>query len=396
MYLQEFKQNVRNIVNQYSQHIRLETKRRKIIHFLEMLCYKPKTKLVMKNVVKQSVGIDVAQKELVVTLGRMYDDFSIDFYAYSVFKNSDPGIKAMVKWVKRLGNSEVSIRFVMEATGVYHQKLAYYLDENDYEVSIVLPNKISNYFRTLDVKTITDKTASEAIARFGLERKLDLWKRPSELFRTLQQLTRERDQIVAERVVIKNQLHAEESEANPNKSSIKRLKARIRFINQQEKEVKIEIDEIVNMNKTLKEEIDRITTIRGVGQLTAVIVLAETNGFELIRNKKQLTSYAGLDVREKTSGTSVKGKARISKKGNRNIRRAMHLPALCAIKHDEKFKGIYTRLVSKDGIKMKGVVAVQRKILELIYTLYKNKTVYEPDYEKNKREQPQQVAPFTN
>lgn len=350
----------------------------------------------MKKVVKQSVGVDVAQKELVVTLGVMYDDFSIDFYAYSVFKNSDPGIKAMVKWVKKLGNSELSIRFVMEATGVYHQKLAYYLDENDYEVSIVLPNKISNYFRTLDVKTITDKTASEAIARFGLERKLDLWKRPSELFRTLQQLTRERDQIVAERVVIKNQLHAEESEANPNKNSIKRLKSRMRFINQQEKEVKIEIDEIVNVNKSLKEEIDRITTIRGVGRLTAVIVLAETNGFELIRNKKQLTSYAGLDVREKTSGTSVKGKARISKKGNRNIRRAMHLPALSAIKHDEKFKGIYARLVSKDGIKMKGVVAVQRKILELIYTLYKNKTDYQPDYEKNKREQPQQVAPFTN
>ena len=75
----------------------------------------------------------------------------------------------------------------MEATGVYHESLAYYLDRKGCEVSIVLPNKISNYFRTLEVKTVTDKTASETIARFGLERKLDRWKRPKPIFKKLRQ-----------------------------------------------------------------------------------------------------------------------------------------------------------------------------------------------------------------
>ena len=84
----------------------------------------------------------------------------------------------------------------MEATGVYHERLAYFLESKDFEVSIVLPNKISNYFRTLEVKTVTDKTASEAITWFGLERKLDNWKRPNPLFKKLRQLTRERDQLV--------------------------------------------------------------------------------------------------------------------------------------------------------------------------------------------------------
>ena len=74
----------------------------------------------------------------------------------------------------------------MEATGVYHQKFVYFLDEKGHEVSVVLPNKISNYQRTLDVKTITDKSMSECIARFGLERKLDNWKRPKTAFRNLQ------------------------------------------------------------------------------------------------------------------------------------------------------------------------------------------------------------------
>ena len=129
-----------------------------------------------------------------------------------------------------------------------------------------------------------------------------------------------------------------------------------------------------------KETIKRITTIPGVGALTATIVLAETNGFELIRSKSQLTSYAGLDVKEKQSGTSVKGKPRISKKGNRNLRKAMYLPALTAVKWDDNFKAIYARLVSKHGIKMKALVAIQRKLLELIYILFKNETIYDNEY----------------
>jgi transposase len=104
--------------------------------------------------------------------------------------------------------------------------------------------------------------------------------------------------------------------------------------------------------------------------------LAETNGFEHVKNKRQLVSYAGLDVREKQSGTSVKGKPRISKRGNRYLRKAMYLPALAAIRSNEQHRDIFARLVARHGIKMKAAVAIQRKILELIYVLIKNKTVY--------------------
>ena len=124
-------------------------------------------------------------------------------------------------------------------------------------------------------------------------------------------------------------------------------------------------------------------SLSGIGFLTAVNVFAETNGFNLIRNKRQLTSYAGLDVKEKQSGTSVKGKPRISKKGNRHLRKAMHLPALSAIKHDKRFKAIFIRLVSKHGIKMKAVVAVQRKLLEMMYTLCKTGVPYDKNYLNN-------------
>jgi len=334
----------------------------------------------MKKIVRQVLGIDVAQKELVVCLGRMHDDWTSELFSHGTFANSKKGFDAMVKWVKKLSIEATAVGYVMEATGVYHESLAYYLEGKGYEVSIVLPNKISNYFRTLEVKTITDKTASEAIARFGLERKLDTWKRPKQIFKNLKQLTRERDQIVEARTMAKNQLHAEQAEAFPNPSSLHRIKAHIKFLDKQVAEILKEITELVKQDAQFNESIQLICSIPGVGRLTAATVLAETNGFELIRNKRQLTSFAGLDVREKQSGTSIKGKPRISKKGNRHLRKAMHLPALTAIRHEKKFQAVFVRLVSKHGIKMKAAVAVQRKLLEMIYTVYSKNTAYDKNY----------------
>ncbi|MGO4710865.1 IS110 family transposase [Chryseobacterium sp. 2TAF14] len=283
------------------------------------------------KVLKQVLGIDVSQKELEVSLGKLNEDLGIEIYSHRVFRNKETGFVALNKWILKNTVKDVSTRVVMEATGVYHQKFAHFMVDNGFDTSIVLPNKISNYLRTLDVKTITDKTCSQAIARFGLERKLENWKKPNQTYRILQQLTRERDQIVEQRTMAKNRLHAEKSEAFPNFGSLERINKLIKVFNQQEQEIKKEISIILNQNPTIKQEVSTISTIPGMGELTAVIILAETNGFELIRNKKQLTSYTGMDIKEKQSGTSVKGKPKLSKKGNRHIRKSLHLPSLSAV-----------------------------------------------------------------
>jgi transposase len=334
----------------------------------------------MKKVVKQVLGIDVAQKELVVCFGKMYDDWIPQLQANKTFANNPKGFAALIIWVNKLATPDIAVRYVMEATGVYHERFAYYLEANGQEISIVLPNKISNYFRTLEVKTITDKTASEAIVQFGLERNLDKWVKPNATFRKMRQLTRERGQIIDERTVLKNQLHAEKSEAEPSNNSINRIKNRIKLLNKQEKEIQVELKFIIKANKEIDKNVTLLCTIPGIGLLTATSILGETNGFELIKNKKQLTSYAGLDVREKQSGTSVKGKPRISKKGNRYLRKALHLPALAAIRHNQRYKAIFVRLVSKHGIKMKAAVAVQRKLLEMTYTIFKTGVPFDKKY----------------
>lgn len=338
----------------------------------------------MKKTIKQVLGVDVAQKELVTCLAMKYDDWSEAPYIHKTFPNTISGFKQLSQWITKVADANLTVNYVMEATGVYHESLAYYLRDDNQLVSIVLPNKISHYAKTLNTKTITDQTSSEAIAQFGLERPTDQWEKPLPIYKKMKQLTRERDQIITERTSVKNQLHAEKAEAEPNKSSLVRCDKRITLLTKLEKEIIIEIAALIKTDKQVNESIKLLRSITGIGMLTAAIVLAETNGFDLIRNKRQLTSFAGLDVKGHDSGTSVKGKRTISKRGNRYLRKAMHLPALTTIRHDKNFKEVFVRLVSKHGLKMKAVVAVQRKLLEMTYTIFKSKAKYDKEYVKNK------------
>jgi transposase len=118
---------------------------------------------------------------------------------------------------------------------------------------------------------------------------------------TINQHSDERDQFVAERTLLKNQLHADQTEAHSNERSISTLTDRINLITRQEQEIKSEIAGIIKQDTNLLKRLELLTSIPGIGKLTAVIILAGTNGFELIRNKKQLVSYAGLDVKEKNA-----------------------------------------------------------------------------------------------
>jgi transposase len=338
------------------------------------------------KILKQVAGIDVAQNELAVSVGRLKEDLTIEIYGYKTFTNTQKGFKELIEWVKKMTVVTVPIRYVMEATGVYHETLAYYLTDNEQLVSIVMPNKMSNYQKTLQIKTVTDKTASQVITSFGLEKNLETWQKPKQVYRDLRQVTRERGQLIEERTALKNQLHAEQSEAFPSKKSIARIQERINLLNRQEKEIMQEISAFINQDEQIRNLVMLIGSVPGIGLLTAAVVLSETNGFDLIRNKKQLTSYVGLDVKEKQSGSSVKGKPKISKRGNKYLRKAMHFPALTAIRHDERFKAIYARLVQKHGIKMKAAVAVQRKLLELTYTIYKTNKPYDKEYLKQTKE----------
>jgi transposase len=104
--------------------------------------------------------------------------------------------------------------------------------------------------------------------------------------------------------------------------------------------------------------------------------------FEHFNNIKQLTSFAGYDVVQRESGSSVKGKTKISKKGNSYIRKAMYFPAVVSCTHNPIMKNVYVRVIQNKPSKMVGQVAIQRKLLSLIFTLWKNGTTFNPEYKK--------------
>ena len=340
----------------------------------------------MKKILKQVLGIDVAKDELVESLGRKLDNLDDELYCFDAFPNTKKGINDLEKWALQNTAAELPIHFIMEATGVYHEKLAYFLDEQGYKVSIVMPTKIAYYRRTLESKTKTDIACSRVIAQFGLSIQVAQWHRPNAVYKSLRQLTRERDQLVEQCTMTKNMLHAEKSEAEPSSEAMARMLERIALLTKQKKAVEKEIKAGTKNDPEANEKMKLITSIPGFATTSASIILAETNGFELVVNRRQLASYAGFDVSKKESGSSIKGKPKMSKKGNKFLRKAIHLPSLSGKKCMPEMTEVYKRIVDKTGIKMKGLAAVQRRMLELAYTLCENKTMYVKDY-KQKKEQ---------
>lgn len=335
----------------------------------------------MNKIVKQCVGIDVSHKQIDVTFGTYAIDQEIDLAETKRFKNDEKTFPIFLKWALKRANPDIPIFFTMEATGVYHEKLAFFLANQNQKVNVVLPTRSSNYAKTMEVKTVTDKEASKTLTRMGLEKKLRLWCKPDLTHYRLRQLTREREQLQKTKTAFCNQIHALEISALSEPS--KRIKELTTLLAHHIKEIENELKKYIESNPGLKEEISYLISIKGIGLVTAATVLGETSGFKEIENKRQLVSYSGYDVIRKDSGTSVISKPRISKRGNRHIRKALYFPALTAIQHDTSQKDHYLRMVQKHGIKMKAAVAIQRKLLILMYTLWKKKEFFNPDYEKD-------------
>jgi len=327
----------------------------------------------------QNVGIDASMKELQVCFMALESGQVQKIKGTRTFSNSPKGFTALVNWALKK-SCQTAVRFTMEATGVYYESLAYFLHQRGYYVSVVLPNQSKAFIDSLNLKSKTDKLEAKALAQMGVERQLPQWEPISEQMYQIKRHCRERVMLLEEKTMIANRLHAEEHCAQPNKIVIKRMKQRLKLLEKQVAQVEAELHQLVARDQELAERITNIEQIKGLSFITVITIIAETNGFALFKNRAQLTSFAGYDIVERQSGSSVKGRTRISKKGNRYIRRALHLPSLSVIRYNENFQQLYERVYERTRIKMKGIVAVQRKLLILIYTLFKKNQTYDPAF----------------
>ena len=351
----------------------------------------------MSNLLKYSVGIDMSSKDFHACVSVIDSGQRVTIKATHSFPNQKSGFAALRKWKQKNCRDNLPVVFVIEATGIYHEQLAWFLHGQDEYVSVVLPNKAKKYLQSLGLKSKNDSIDSKGLSRMGAEQQLRRWQPLSKTIYELRLLTRHHEALNKLLTTINNQLHCTEYSQFSDKQIITQQKKLIRLIEKQIIETTQSIEAAIAKDEQLSERRKKICTIKGVGVLTFATVVAETNGFALIENGSQLVSYAGYDVVENQSGSHT-GKTKISKRGNSRIRRILHMPSLVAVQCNQSvLKNLYERVYAKSKIKMKAYVAVQKKMLLLIYTLWKKNEAYNPLYHSaSGNEEPKLLFPLNN
>jgi len=338
----------------------------------------------MKNL-KYTVGVDVSMKDIVCCLSVINEEQEVKVKAPHKFQNSKTGFQKLLSWVQQhIREKNLPVNFIMEATGVYHEQLAWFLFGEGKTVCILLPNKAKSWMKAVGLKSKNDSIDARGPARIGAERKLEAWTPPSKNLLLLRDCTRRHQALNEVRTVTNNQLHAIEHSQFRNNIVVRQLRVTLKMIERQIKELSDTIAEIIEADNLLKKQHTNITAIKGLSTLSFAVIIAETNGFTLFRKVGALINYAGYDVIENQSGAHV-GRTKISKKGNSRIRRVLHMPALCAVRDDQpQFYNLFFRVYERTKVKMKAYVAVQKKLLAMMYFLWKKDMVYNRNFDHSK------------
>jgi transposase len=319
---------------------------------------------------KYSVGLDVSSADIHACFSVIDSQQKVKVISSKVINNNSKGFEILITWIEKNRKiKELPLIIGMEATGIYHEECAYYLYDKKYVVSVVLPNYAKKFLQASGLKSKNDKIDAKGLAQMFAERSFRLWEPLGKFYYQLRGLTRQQESLQEIKTGVKNQLESAKRAAFKNKDVIKQLNETIKFLEKQVSEIEKKILAHLKSNNEIKEQVENVLTLKGVGIMTLSILLAETNGFLLFSNTRQLVSFSGYDIVENQSGRHS-GKTKISKKGNGHIRRALFFPAFTAVSNKCKpLLDIYNRTFENHKIKMKSYVAVQKKLLVLVYTL---------------------------
>lgn len=331
--------------------------------------------------IKYGVGIDMGKDKFHACLSAIDANGHIKIKATHHFANSPKGRTEFDRWCAHHQQcKDVPIHYLMEATGVYYEHLALSLHQKGAHVCVVLPQKAKYYVKALGIKTKTDGVDAQALAMMVCQQRLEVWRPISRAMYELRQLTRQQADLQVFKTKVSNHLMSLEQGMYQAKEVKKQMTKLLAEIDQQISECEKLIAKAIAENAEWKRKVEQISVIKGVGLLTMAHLITETNEFALFENQRQLVSYAGYDVVENQSGKRV-GKTRISKRGNSRIRHCLHMAALMVVRYEQRpFAGLYERVYERTKIKMKGYVAVQRKLLTLIYALWKKDEQYDGNF----------------
>lgn len=288
------------------------------------------------------------------------------------FKNKMSGFK---KFRKLLNSNS---HCVMEATGYYHYQLAYYLLEDGVKVSVENPLSIKRFIQMKLTKLKTDKSDSRLICEYAGQVDLKLWKGSSKKVQECLQITRALSVYTKQSTMIKNKLHGETVLGNPSKAVVSSLKRSLKHLL---KEIKALEDKLLFLVKETHQDLfTRIRTIPGIGRKTGIMLIVLTGGFERFSSASELCSYAGLTPVVRQSGSSVRGRPRISKMGNQKLRNLLFMCSFTACKYNKACRDIYERIVAKGKSKKLALIAVCNKLLKQAFAIAKSGLIFDKEY----------------
>ena len=290
------------------------------------------------------------------------------------FQNTATGHKALIAW---LGQRGPVSRVSLESTGIYSVDLALALDAAPgVELAVLNPRTVHRFAQTL-CRSKTDPADAVALAEYSRRMPFTPWRAPSPNQLRLRALSRHIDTLTAEHTRANNRLHAAQASACTPNAIVKDLKCSLLSLHKRILRLRRDAVAMVRADPTIHQRFQLLTGIPGVAEISALQLLAETALLSPEMSLRQWVAHSGLDPAHQISGSSVNKPSRISRAGNRHLRRVLYMPALVAIQHDPHIKAFYQNLVARHKAKMQALIAVARKLLHAIYGIFKSHHPYD-------------------
>lgn len=323
---------------------------------------------------RMQVGIDVAAKTLAVVI-------LSDTSAPAVTVGNDAaGWHDLLARLQAAGCQPAQTRLVLEATGSYWVGVATALVAAGWTVSVISPASARDYARARLRRAKTDAVDAAVLAAYGRDLQPAPWTPPPPEVQALQLLLRQRDDLVALQTQTRNRQHALAQLPEVPAEVQEPLVAVLAVLAEQIARLAAAIERRARAAASLAADVARLEAIKGVGLLTATIVVTELWGLGRAVTPKQAVAYAGLDPAPHQSGSSVRGGSAISKAGSARLRQALYMAAMSAARHDPLLRPFYQRLLARGKPKPLALVAVARKLLVLMATLLRHQRAYDPDW----------------
>jgi len=323
------------------------------------------------------LGMDVAKAKLDCCL--LLDDTS-NKRKTKVISNNKSGIADFMVWIGKQQISPNALHVVMEGTGVYHEQAALALADAGITVSIVNPAQVKDFGRGLAIRTKTDGVDSFVLARYGALLKPAAWTPPAPEARILQALLMRRDAVAQDLQRERNRREKADVTDTPVQIQ-KSISDSIAFLSRQLAQLQQDIDQHIDLHPGLKEDLSLLQSIPAVGPQVGSNMLAIMHSHNF-GSAEQVAAYLGLVPVERQSGSSVLGRARLSKAGPARMRAVLYMAAIVAKRCNPHVKAIYERLLARGKSKMSALGAAMRKLVHLCFGVLKTREPYRHDYVK--------------